>query len=53
MPERAARAGLELVNAVAQLERCTPLPGVAIAAGLVMAGELIGGGATQERFSVP
>ena len=53
--ERAVRAGLELAAAVAQLEAAdgTPLASrVGVATGLVMVGELIGAGATQEQAVV-
>ena len=48
--ERAVRAGLELVQAVAALKSCTPLQTrVGIATGLVVVGDLIGSGEAQER----
>jgi class 3 adenylate cyclase len=53
--ERAVRAGLELVAAVARLEArdATPLAArVGIATGLVMVGELIGEGAAKEQTVV-
>ncbi len=51
--ERAVRAGLELVTAVAALKSRTPLQTrIGIATGLVVIGELIGSGAAQERAIV-
>src|SRR5262249_22708595 len=48
--ERAVRAGLELVAAVRGLKTHTPLQTrVGIATGLVVVGDLIGSGASQER----
>jgi class 3 adenylate cyclase/predicted ATPase len=48
--ERAVRAGLELVAAVAKLKLGTPLQTrVGIATGLVVVGDLIGSGQSQER----
>jgi class 3 adenylate cyclase/tetratricopeptide (TPR) repeat protein len=48
--ERAVRAGLELVSAVAALETHAPLQTrVGIATGLVVVGDLIGSGEAQER----
>src|ERR1700738_1042642 len=47
--ERAVRAGLELVAAVSGLKTRTPLQNrVGIATGLVVVGDLIGSGASQE-----
>ena len=52
-PERAARAGLELVAAVASLKARSPLQTrVGIASGLVVVGDLIGAGASQEQAIV-
>ncbi|MBR0697827.1 AAA family ATPase [Bradyrhizobium lablabi] len=49
-PERAVRAGLELIAALAELESRTPLQArVGIATGLVVVGDLIGSGEAQER----
>jgi hypothetical protein len=49
-PERAVRAGLELVQAVGVLKSSTPLQTrVGIATGLVVVGDLIGSGEAQER----
>jgi predicted ATPase/class 3 adenylate cyclase len=51
--ERAARAGLELVAAVGALKTHTPLQTrVGIATGLVVVGDLIGSGASQEQAIV-
>jgi predicted ATPase/class 3 adenylate cyclase len=48
--EQAVRAGLELTRAVAGLETHAPLQArVGIATGLVVVGDLIGSGETQER----
>ena len=48
--ERAVRAGLELIAAVAGLKTATPLQTrVGIATGLVVVGDLIGSGEAQER----
>jgi class 3 adenylate cyclase len=48
--ERAARAGLALIDAVGQLATQEPLNvRVGIATGLVVVGDLIGAGAAQER----
>ena len=48
--ERAARAGLELVQAVSGLKPSAPLQTrVGIATGLVVVGDLIGSGEAQER----
>jgi class 3 adenylate cyclase/predicted ATPase len=48
--ERAVRAGLELVSAVTALKTHTaPQTRVGIATGLVIVGDLIGSGETQER----
>jgi class 3 adenylate cyclase len=52
-PERAVRAALELVAAVASLETYSPLQTrVGIASGLVVVGDLIGSGASQEQAIV-
>ena len=52
-PERAVRAGLELVAAVGSLKTHTPLQTrVGIATGLVVVGDLIGTGAAQEQAIV-
>jgi hypothetical protein len=49
-PEQAVRAGLELVAAVRGLQMPEPLEArVGIATGLVVVGDLIGSGASQER----
>ena len=49
-PERAVRAGLELIAAVTTVESCAPLQTrVGIATGLVVVGDLIGAGDTKER----
>ena len=49
-PERAVRAGLALIDAVANLPRDEPLQTrVGIATGLVVVGDLIGSGEAQER----
>jgi class 3 adenylate cyclase len=51
--ERAVRAGLELVAAVAALKTQAPLETrVGIATGLVVVGDLIGSGASQEQAIV-
>jgi class 3 adenylate cyclase/predicted ATPase len=51
--ERAVRAGLELVAAVDGLKAHTPLQArVGIATGLVVVGDLIGSGASQEQAIV-
>ena len=51
--ERAVRAGLELVAAVGQLRTHAPLQTrVGIATGLVVVGDLIGSGASQEQAVV-
>ena len=51
--ERAVRAGLELIAAVTALESRAPLQTrVGIATGLVVVGDLIGSGDTQERSIV-
>src|SRR5262249_38271818 len=48
--ERAVRAGLELIGALAGLRMRTPLQArVGIATGLVVVGDLIGSGEAQER----
>ena len=48
--ERAVRAGLELIDAVAALKLAQPLQTrVGIATGLVVVGDLIGSGEAQER----
>jgi class 3 adenylate cyclase len=48
--ERAVRAGLELIAAVSALRAASPLQTrVGIATGLVVVGDLIGGGEAQER----
>ena len=48
--ERAVRAGLELVVAVAAVKSSVPLQArVGIATGLVVVGDLIGSGEAQER----
>ena len=50
--ERAVRAGLELVTAVSALKSMRPLQTrVGIATGLVVVGDLIGSGASQEQAS--
>jgi class 3 adenylate cyclase/predicted ATPase len=52
-PERAVRAGLELVAAVKGLQAPEPLEArVGIATGLVVVGDLIGSGASQEHSIV-
>ena len=52
-PERAVRAGLELVGSVARLKTHSPLQTrVGIASGLVVVGDLIGSGASQEQAIV-
>jgi class 3 adenylate cyclase/predicted ATPase len=49
-PERAVRAGLELVRAMGALKSGAPLqPRVGIATGLVVVGDLIGSGDARER----
>jgi class 3 adenylate cyclase/predicted ATPase len=51
--ERAVRAGLELVGAVSDLKTHAPLQTrVGIATGLVVVGDLIGSGASQEQAIV-
>jgi class 3 adenylate cyclase len=51
--ERAVRAGLELVQAVGGLKSSSPLEArVGIATGLVVVGDLIGSGASQEQAVV-
>jgi class 3 adenylate cyclase/predicted ATPase len=51
--ERAVRAGLELVSAIGQLKTHAPLQTrVGIATGLVVVGDLIGSGASQEQAIV-
>jgi class 3 adenylate cyclase len=51
--ERAVRAGLELVSAVGSLKTHAPLQTrVGIATGLVVVGDLIGSGASQEQAIV-
>ena len=51
--ERAVRAGLELVAAVGQLKTHAPLQTrVGIATGMVVVGDLIGSGASQEQAIV-
>ena len=51
--ERAVRAGLELVTAVSDLKTHAPLQTrVGIATGLVVVGDLIGSGASQEQAIV-
>ena len=52
-PERAVRAGLELVAAVKGLQTPEPLEArVGIATGLVVVGDVIGSGASQEQAIV-
>ena len=52
-PERAVRAALELIAAVGGLETHSPLQTrVGIASGLVVVGDLIGSGASQEQAIV-
>jgi class 3 adenylate cyclase/predicted ATPase len=52
-PERAVRAGLELVKAIGDLNTLAPLQTrVGIATGLVVVGDLIGSGASQEQAIV-
>ena len=52
-PERAVRAGLELVAAIGALKTHAPLQTrVGIATGLVVVGDLIGSGASQEQAVV-
>ena len=52
-PERAVLAGLELVSAVSDLKTHAPLQTrVGIATGLVVVGDLIGSGASQEQAIV-
>ena len=49
-PERAVRAGLELIQAVGGLRSSAPLQTrVGVATGLVVVGDLIGSGEAQER----
>jgi class 3 adenylate cyclase len=49
-PERAARAGLAVIDAVGRLATSEPLSvRIGIATGLVVVGDLIGAGAAQER----
>jgi class 3 adenylate cyclase len=49
-PERAVRAGLELIHAVGALKSSTSLQTrVGIATGLVVVGDLVGSGEAQER----
>jgi class 3 adenylate cyclase/tetratricopeptide (TPR) repeat protein len=51
--ERAVRAGLELIGAVSAIKSNTPLQTrVGIATGLVVVGDLIGSGASQEQAIV-
>jgi class 3 adenylate cyclase len=51
--ERAVRAGLELVDAVSSLKSHAPLQTrVGIATGLVVVGDLVGSGASQEQAIV-
>ena len=51
--ERAVRAGLDLVSAIAAIPSAAPLKTrVGIATGLVVVGDLIGSGDTQERNMV-
>ena len=51
--ERAVRAGLELIAAVGELKTTAPLQTrVGIATGLVVVGDLIGSGASQEQAVV-
>jgi class 3 adenylate cyclase/tetratricopeptide (TPR) repeat protein len=51
--ERAVRAGLELVTAIAALKSPVPLQSrIGIATGIVVVGELIGSGDAQERTIV-
>ena len=51
--ERAVRAGLELIQAVGRLQSGAPLKTrVGIATGLVIVGDLIGSGASQEQAVV-
>ena len=51
--ERAVRAGLELVTAIGALETHAPLQTrIGIATGLVVVGDLIGSGASQEQAIV-
>jgi class 3 adenylate cyclase/tetratricopeptide (TPR) repeat protein len=52
-PERAVRAGLELVAAISRLQTHASLQSrVGIATGLVVVGELVGSGAAQEQAIV-
>ena len=52
-PERAVRAGLELIGAVSNLKTYTALQTrVGIATGLVVVGDLIGSGSAQEQAVV-
>src|SRR5215475_12127706 len=49
-PERAVRAGLELIAAVSDLKTHAPLQTrVGVATGLVVVGDLVGSGASQEQ----
>jgi class 3 adenylate cyclase len=51
-PERAVRAGLDIVDAVSRLKTHAPLQTrVGIATGLVVVGDLIGSGASQDKQS--
>ena len=53
-PERAVRAGLAVIDAIAALDLPQPLAArVGIATGLVVVGDLIGEGAAQERNGRP
>ncbi len=52
-PERAVRAGLELIAAVSALETLVPLQiRIGIATGVVIVGDLMGSGEAQERSIV-
>jgi class 3 adenylate cyclase/predicted ATPase len=52
-PERAVRAGLELITAIGGLQTHAPLATrIGIATGLVVVGDLIGSGAAQEQAIV-
>ncbi len=52
-PERAVRAGLELVASVTRLKSHAPLQArVGIASGLVVVGDIVGSGASQEQAIV-
>jgi hypothetical protein len=52
-PERAVRAGLELVAAVGNLRTCAALQArVGVATGLAVVGDLVGSGASQEQAIV-